>query len=144
MDVGRRDPDAADAAGGADQRLAVQAGPVGQLRVQGQRHGRPGHDLAAHREHAVRLAHPFLEVALDVAEGGDEEVAEGVAGDPLRARRRAREAVLEEPRHDRLGVGEGRDAVADVAHRRDAQLVAQAARRSAVIGHATTAVMLLV
>ena len=45
-----------------------------------------------------------------------------------------REAVLEQARHRRLGVRQRRDAVADVAHRRDAQLLAQLARRAAVVG----------
>ena len=46
----------------------------------------------------------------------------------------AGEAVLEQLAHERLGVGERGDAVADVADRRDAELLAQDARRAAVVG----------
>ena len=44
-----------------------------------------------------------------------------------------RESVLHELRHERLGVGQGRDAVADVARRHDAQLLPQAPGRSPVV-----------
>ncbi len=44
------------------------------------------------------------------------------------------EAVLEELAHRRLGLGERDEAVADVADGRDPELVAQAARRAAVVG----------
>ena len=47
---------------------------------------------------------------------------------------RVGEAVLEDLAHQRLGVGQGRDAVADVADRRDAELGPQHARRAAVVG----------
>ena len=46
----------------------------------------------------------------------------------------AGEAVLEDVVHQRLRVGERRDAVADVADGRDAQRFAQHARRAAVVG----------
>ena len=44
------------------------------------------------------------------------------------------EAVLEDLAHQRLRVGQGDDAVADVADRRDPELLAQDARRAAVVG----------
>ena len=40
---------------------------------------RGGQDLAAHRQHAARLAHRLLEVAGDAAHRHDEQVAEAVA-----------------------------------------------------------------
>ena len=52
----------------------------------------------------------------------------------LPARSLVREPVLEDAVHHRLGVGECRDAVADVADWRDPELVAEHAGRAAVIG----------
>ena len=75
-----------------DGGLAVQPRAVRQLRVEGQRHGRHRDDLAAHREHAVGLPHAFLEVAGDVGQGGDEQVAEGVAGEARGVARRGWES----------------------------------------------------
>ena len=45
------------------------------------------------------------------------------------------EAVLQKLAHEGLGIGQGDDAVADIADGRDAERLAQPARRSAVVGH---------
>ena len=115
----------------ADRDLAVQVAPGGELRRQVERDARGRQDLAAHGQHPVRLAHRLLEVAGDRGHGGDEEVAEGVV---VEARAR-REAVLHELGHERLGIGQRGDAVADVPGRHDAELLAQPAAAAAVVGH---------
>src|SRR5581483_8983981 len=79
-------------------------------------------DRALDREHLARLAQRVLEVSGDVGHGHDEEVPEGVA-----VERALLEAVIEELLHQRLGVGEGDEALPEVAWRQDAVLVAQAA-----------------
>ena len=58
-------------------------------------------------------------------------------GEPLTvpARSLVREPVLEHAVHHRLGVGERRDAVADVADGRDPELAAEHAGRAAVVGN---------
>ena len=87
---------------------------------------------AAHREDAVQAADALLEVtALDRGHGGEQQVADGVTrqavafGGPGEKALGGREPVLEQLAHQRLRVGEGSDAVADVADGRDAQLLAQ-------------------
>ena len=96
------------------------------------RRRRRRHDLAAHREDPVHPPDALLEVAvLDRRHGRDEQVAHRVPAEPP-ARPTgpvavAREPVLEQLAHERLGVGERGDAVADVADGRDAEL-ARAAR----------------
>jgi hypothetical protein len=146
----RRQPDALDPARGGDPGLPVDDGSVPQLRVQ--RHWRrsDGEDLAADRQDAVHPPHALLEIAtLDGAHGGDEEVADRVAAQAGLVRCRegrgrvdfgrgrsvdAGKAVLQQLCHERLRIGEGDDAVADVANRRDPQLRAQYPGRSAVVG----------
>ena len=57
---------------------------------------------------------------------------------PSRPRERSsrpREAVLQQLSHERLGVGQRDDAVADVTDGRDAKLLAQNSRRATVVGH---------
>ena len=92
-------------------------------------------------EDPVDLPDALLEVAaLDRGHRGEQQVADRMAAErPPRSpeaaiRRTHREAVLEQLAHQRLGVGERRDAVADVADRRDAELLAQHAGRAAVVG----------
>ena len=115
---------------GADGGLALQAPARLEGRRQVERHARGRQDLAAHRQDAVRLAHRLLEVAGDRGHGGDEQVPEGVVVEPGAGR----EAVLHELGHERLGVGQGGDAVADVPGRRDPELLAQAAAAAPVVG----------
>ena len=100
--------------------------------------------LAADREDAVDVPHALLEIAtLDGGHRRDQEIAHRVAREPVDAGHailgsvagsRYREAVLEQVLHQGLRVGEGHDAVADVADGRDPELVAQDAGRAAVIG----------
>ena len=107
---------------------------------------RDRHHPSANGEDAVHLANALLEVAaLEVRQRGDQEIADGVTAELTRrgvhriARGRflglPRKAVLEQAGHHRLRVGQGGDAVADIAHGWDAQLLPERARRPAVIGH---------
>ena len=100
---------------------------------------RDGQDLSPDREDPIHQADAVLEIAaLDRGHRGDQQVPECVPGESVTVRPGGavgrREAVLEDLAHQRFRVGEGHDAVADVADRRDAQLLAQDARRAAVIG----------
>ena len=102
--------------------------------VSGSRRDR--HDLPADGQDPVDPPDTLLEVAaLDGGHRGQEEVPDGV---PAEARRlalgRLGEPVLEELVHERLGVGEGGDAVADVPDGRDPEALAQHAGRAAVVG----------
>src|SRR6185295_6686825 len=74
----------------------------------------------------------LVEAPGHLREGGEEQVAEGVAGQGA-----VGEAVLEEPPHQRLVVGQGHEAVADVTGRQDAELAPQPAGRASVVrdGH---------
>ena len=100
---------------------------VRQLRVEAQGDRCGWHDLPTHGEDAVGLAHALLEVPGDIHHGRDEQVPEGVAGQPGLSGG-GREAVLHEAVHGWFGVSQGRDAVADVADRRHSELLAQLAR----------------
>ena len=97
-----------------------------------------GSDLAAHRQDAVHppdassKSPPSIAVIAAISRLPDRVAAE-TAGRPGRPSS-AREAVLEQLAHQRLRVGERDDAVADVADRRDPQLLAQDAGRAAVVG----------
>ena len=88
-------------------------------------------DGATHVEDAAGLADGRLEVPGDVGHGDDEEVAEGVALEPIAGA----EAVLEEARHERLGLGQGGQALADIAGGDDAEVLAEASRGAPVVGH---------
>ena len=140
-----RDPDPVDAVGLRDPALAVDLGAVVEPRVEGQRRRRRGHHPAAHREHPVHLAHapprsrrprastsaassrlptacpPRLDGASPVARR--RRVAHGGAATP--GKRYWRSSA-----HERLGVGERHDAVADVAHGGMPSSVAEHARTS--------------
>jgi hypothetical protein len=69
------------------------------------------------------------EVSGDAGEGGEEEVAEGVAFEGA-----AGEAVLEETREEVLVFGEGDETGADIAGRREVKVFAEAAGGAAVVG----------
>ena len=88
-------------------------------------------DDAAHVEDAAGLADGRLEVPGDVGHGDDEEVAEGVALEPIAGA----EAVLEEARHERLGLGQGGQALADIAGGDDAEVLAETSGGAPVVGH---------
>ncbi len=118
-----------------DLRLAGHDPAVAQACVQRQRHRRRGHDPAAHRQDAVHLPDAVLEVsALDRVHGRDQKVADGVAGQAALVRA---EPMLEQLGHGRFRLGQGDQAVADVADGRDPQLLAEATRGAAVVrdGH---------
>ena len=136
-DVLRRQPDAIDPGRAHDLRLTVDGRAVGQPGVEGQRRGRDRDDLATDGQDAVHQADPVLEVAvLDGCHRGDQQVPQGVAGQATGlASGWLRESVLEDLAHQWFGVGQRDDAVADVADRRDPELVPQHARRAAVVGH---------
>ena len=87
-------------------------------------------DLAAHREDPTGLSDGVLEVAGDLRHGGDEEVAEGVTGE----RSLTAEPVLEQLGHQRLGLGERGEALADVSRRQDAIFLAEPSAGSSVVG----------
>ena len=99
----------------------------------GERHidERGGEDGAAHVEDAAGLVDGRLEVPGNVGHGDDEEVAEGVALEPVAGA----EAVLEEARHEGFGLGEGGHALADVAGGDHTEVLAQASGGTPVIGH---------
>ena len=87
------------------------------------------HDAALDGEHATDLGDGGVERADDLRQRGQEDVAEGVAGQLA-----AIEAVPEEPVHQRLVLGQRDQAVADVARRRHRQVAPQAAAGAAVVG----------
>ena len=119
---------------------------VGQPGVERQRRRRDRHDLAADGQDPVHLADALLEVAvLDRGHRGDQQVPEGVTGQATGRRPRPLgESVLEQLAHQRLGVGQGDDAVADVADRRDAELVRSTPDEPPSSATVTIAVRLLV
>ena len=87
-------------------------------------------DLTLDGQDLRRLAQGRLDIARDLRHRCDEEVAEGVAGKLALAF----EAILEELLHQRLGIGQRDETVAQVARRDDAEVLAQPAGRAAVIG----------
>lgn len=88
-------------------------------------------DLSADVEHFAEFLDARFEVAGDVGEGGEQEVANGVPAHAVAAL----EAVFEKLA-DGVGVlGEGEDGAADVARRQNAELVAEFAGRTAGVGH---------
>ncbi len=97
--------------------------------------GETGSDPAADRQDPVHQPDAVLEVpALDRGHRRDQQVAERVAGEAVRLARGLREAVLEDLAHQRLRVGQRHDAVADVADRRDPELLAQDPGRATIVG----------
>ncbi len=117
-----------------DLRLSGDLDPAEQSSVQRDRRTGRRHDLAAHRQDPIHLADALLEVvALDRRHRRQQQVADRVAAQA--GLTVAREAVLQQLGHQRLRVGQGGDAVADVAHRRDAELLAQPAGRPAIVGN---------
>ena len=99
--------------------------------MQRQRRPRCRHDVPAHGQDAVHLAHGRLEVpAADGIHRGDQQVPDGVA---RQAPLVVAEAVLEQLPHRRLRLGHGDEAVADVAHGRDPELLPEPARGAPVV-----------
>ncbi len=119
-----------------DARLALEDAAIAELGVQGDRLAGHGNDAAAYGENAVGLADALLEVARDARSSA--AISRLPKAWPAKLEFwtvRGWKSVLQQAVHRRLGVGQGSDAVADVAHRRHAHLVAQLARRSAIVGH---------
>ena len=85
--------------------------------------------LAAHVEHRAEFLDTALKVAHDVGKRRQEEVADGVAGDALAFL----EAILEQPAHHLGVLGQRHDCPTHVAGRKNAELVAQFAGRTAGI-----------
>ena len=103
---------------------------VGHFRNQGDVAQRRRHDLAPDGEDAPRLPDGVLEVAGDLGHGHDEQVPERVAVEAAFI-----EAVLEQGGHQRFDVGQGRDALPEVAWGEDPVLLAQPPRAATVVGH---------
>ena len=108
---------------------------VDQLRVERQRLGRDRHHLAAHREDPVGQPDALLEVARDVRERRDEQVAERVATD---ARRRSRRSVGNRYWSRRVMVGSASASAAMQLRMSPTGAMpsscAELARRAAVVG----------
>ena len=109
--TGRATPDAGADAGAdlglaADRAAVVALGPEPHLLEGGRQH--PPADL----QHPRALAHREVEAPRDLGEGGEEQVAERVAGEIA-----VREPVLEQAAEEGLVVGQRDEAVADVAGR---------------------------
>ena len=141
----RLDPDPLDARRSHDRRLAADRDPVARPRDEVDRASptpaRPcraprGRGSSAGRPPRSRRPRaPSSRRAAGCRPGGRRARPARSRPDRSSIARAAGEAVAEELAHERLGVGERRDAVADVADRRDPELLAQRARRAAVVGH---------
>src|SRR3989338_5260164 len=86
---------------------------------------------SADREHFAGGSHGLLEIPRDLCHRRNEEVPEAVA---LQGRVLG-ETVLKEPLHERFGIGQRHQAVADIAGRDHVELLAQAPRAAAVVRH---------
>ena len=91
---------------------------------------RGGQHAPANRQHLADLLNRLLEVAFDLGHGGNQQVADRV---PTKVARVVLEAVLQQGGHRAFGVGERNQAVANVAGRENPKLLAQSARRAAVV-----------
>ena len=123
--------DAADAAAAAaDAGLAGDDGAVLEFGFE-MAIGHGGwKDAAADGEDFTGLANGVVEVAGNVAEGGEEEVAEAVSAKAAAFL----EAILKQARHETGVFGKGNHAVADVAWREDVEVAAEAPGAAAVVG----------
>ena len=90
-----------------------------------------GQDSAFDGEHFRRLLQCRFHIAGDFVHCRDEKIAEAVP----RQCRVSFESILEEFFHQRLGIGERDEAIAEIARRNDAQFLAQSAARAAVVGN---------
>ena len=87
-------------------------------------------DAAANGEDLSGNANRFSEIAGDVGERGEEEVAEVVAAETASGL----ESILKEAAEESFVLGERDQAIANVAGRKNAIFAAQAARAAAVVG----------
>src|SRR6185295_11346557 len=113
-----------------DAGLALDAAAVVELGHQSHGGRRRGEHASPRAEHLARPVYGAVETALELAERGEDEVAEAVTGHvpaPV-------EPVAEERSHRRIAVREGEETVPDVSRRQHAVRLAQAARAAAVVG----------
>ena len=88
-----------------------------------------GRDLAANGQHFARKAHGLGEVVFQMRESCKKEVAEIVSAQPVAAGK----AVIEKLGEKLLVLGEGHQAVANVAGRKYAEITPQPAGASALV-----------
>ena len=119
--------------GRSDLRLAANHLALAGQRRQADVLQRRGQNPPAHRQDAARLADRLLHPPRNARHRHDEQIAERVPLKPLA--RTLREAVLEQPRHQRLRVGQRRNAVAQIARRNHPQIAPQPPRRPPVVRH---------
>ena len=117
-------------AAGGDAGFAVDAAAVFESGDERDVGDCGGENLAADREDFAADADGFGEIAGDVSERGEEEIAEIVADEAAAGV----EAILEEAAEKSFVLAESDHAVADVAGRKDAIFAAQAAGAAAVVG----------
>ena len=117
-------------AAGGDAGFAVDAAAVFESGDERDVGDRGGENLAADGEDFAADADGFGEIAGDVSESGEEEVAEIVADEAAAGVK----AILEEAAEEGFVLAESDHAIADVAGRKDAIFAAQAAGAAAVVG----------
>jgi hypothetical protein len=86
-----------------------------------------------HSQHPPRFSHRFFKAAGDLCQGADEQVAKGMAVQfclAVPGKRYWNKLPSRASSSDK-----GRQAVANIARRQDAQVAPQASRRAAVICH---------
>ena len=115
---------------GTDLGLPHHPGPV--LKDGLQLHIGAGHgkDAPGDGQHLAHLSHRLLKGAGHPVEGGQDQVPEGLSSQGALLK-----AVGEQPLHDRLHVGQGLHAVADIPGGRHADVPAQHAGAAPVVGH---------
>ena len=111
-----------------DLGLSDHGGAVVKLRHQADVLRRHGQDAPRNGKRLAHAAHGLLEAAVNVIERGEHEIAQALSGEAPLAK-----AVAHELIHRRLHICKRADAVADVARREHAELLAQNARAAAVI-----------
>ena len=144
---------AGGAGAGGDGALPGHGGAVGQLGAQGDVLQGRGQDPPPHVEHPRRLRQGPLERPRHLRHRRDVQVPEGVPRQPvppprvpqaprsapaavrLRGAGAVGEAVLEEGGDQGVGVGQGGDALPEVARGRHPQVAPQAPGRAPVVAH---------
>jgi hypothetical protein len=127
----RRKREALDAfAAGGDAGFAVDAAAAFESGDEGDVGDCGWKNLAADREDFAADADSFGEIASDMSESGEEEVAEIVADEAAAGVK----AILEKTAEQGFVLAESDHAVADIAGRQDAIFAAQASGAAAVVG----------
>ena len=117
-------------AAGGDAGFAVDAAAVFESSNERDVRNCGGENLAPDREDFAADANGFGEIAGDVSEGGEEEVAEIVADEAAAGV----ETILEEAAEKGFILAESDHAVTDIARREDAIFAAEATGAAAVVG----------